>query len=99
MPLPSVAERRARLRQLRYLREPRLWPQWPFLPVVRDSNSGRECGLLYDFAHVSGRLGYSATVVLCNLFELPRTEEQFLALPKEVFDTPEEVYDAGWRVD
>ena len=23
----------------------------------------------------------------------------FLALPKEVFDSPEEVYSAGWRVD
>ena len=99
MPLPSAAERRARLRQLQYLREPRLWPQWPFLPVVRDSGAGRECGLLYDFRHTSGRLGYSATVILANLFALPRTEGQFLALPKEVFDTAEEVYDAGWRID
>jgi hypothetical protein len=38
-------------------------------------------------------------VFLCNLFLLPRTLEEFIALPKEVYDTPEEVYDAGWRVD
>jgi hypothetical protein len=99
MPLPSLAERRARRRHLLYLREPRLWPRWPFLPVVRDSDSGRACGLLYDFPHTSGRLGYSATVILTNLFALPRTEEEFLALPKEVYDTAEEVYGAGWRVD
>jgi hypothetical protein len=30
---------------------------------------------------------------------LPRTEEQFLALPRETFDTPEEIAAAGWRVD
>ena len=82
-----------------YFREPRLWPQWPFLPVVRRAGRASDCGLLDDFRHTSGRLGYSAAVMLCNLFLLPRTEGEFLALPKEVYDTAEEVYDAGWRVD
>jgi hypothetical protein len=58
-----------------------------------------ECGLLYDAKTQSGLLGYSATVFVCNLFLLPRTLEEFLALPKEVYDTPDEVFDAGWRVD
>jgi len=43
--------------------------------------------------------GFSATVVLSNLFLLPRTLDEFLALPRETFDTPEEVFDAGWCVD
>jgi len=30
---------------------------------------------------------------------MPRTMETFLALPKEVFDTPEEIGAAGWVVD
>lgn len=45
------------------------------------------------------RAGFSATVVLTNLFLMPATEEEFFALPKEVFDTPEEVAAAGWRID
>ena len=43
--------------------------------------------------------GYSATVFLSNLFCLPDKEEEILALPHEAFDTPEEVFEAHWRVD
>ena len=68
--------------------------------MVRRKPGGElECGVLYDCWSVAGRAGLSATVFLTNLFLLPRTEEQFLALPKETFDTPEEVAAAGWRVD
>jgi hypothetical protein len=89
-----------RRRNLRFLREPRLWPAWPFLPVVRRGHvEDLECGLVYDFRGTFGRLGYSATVFLANLFTRPPTEEEFVALPREVFDTADEVYDAGWRVD
>jgi hypothetical protein len=68
--------------------------------VVRLSANGEtECGVLYDCWSVARRGGYRATVFLTNIFLLPRTEEEFLALPKETFDTPEEVAGAGWRVD
>jgi hypothetical protein len=30
---------------------------------------------------------------------LPRTVAEFLALPREVFDSADELADAGWRVD
>ena len=43
--------------------------------------------------------GYSATVFLTNLFLLPERLDEFLALSRETFDTPEEVFDAGWRID
>lgn len=36
---------------------------------------------------------------LTNLFLLPRTEAELLALPKEIFDTAEEIGAAGWVVD
>jgi hypothetical protein len=38
-------------------------------------------------------------VFLCNVFLLPHSEEELLALPREVFDTPEEIAAAGWVVD
>jgi hypothetical protein len=38
-------------------------------------------------------------VFLCNIFCLPSTEEELLALPKGVFDTCEELSGAGWAVD
>jgi hypothetical protein len=33
------------------------------------------------------------------LFLLPDELDKLLATPREVFDAPEEVFDAGWRVD
>ena len=78
---------------------PALWPCWPFLPVVRRTAGVEELGLMYDVRHVTGRTGYSAAVWFCNVFELPPTEAEFLSLPREVFDSCEDVAAAGWRVD
>ena len=90
-PPPAVT---GRARDLLFLRDPRYWPAWPFLPLVR-----RRPGLLLDAVGAFGLYGLSATVVLGNLFLLPETLDGFLALPRESFDTPEEVADAGWCVD
>ena len=97
---PTAAPDRVRARNLLFLGRPALWPAWPFLPLVRRlPGREEECGLLYDALHVSGKTGYSSAVILCNLFDVPSDETAFLAMPKETFDSPEEVYAAGWRVD
>jgi hypothetical protein len=97
---PDVQPRPATLRDIVYFSTPRLWATWPFLPLVRRHTNGDcECGVLYDCWSVERRGGYRATVFLTNIFLLPRGEEAFLAMPKEVFDLPEEIADAGWRVD
>src|SRR5437870_674646 len=90
-----------RLRDLRVFRDPTLWCCWPFLPVVRPMKDGAEqqLGVLYDAVATCGRYGFSATVFLTNLFVLPRTEERFFALPKLVYDTADELANAGWTVD
>jgi hypothetical protein len=100
MPSLSAAEQQTRLRNLHFLREPKLWPHRPFLALMRRRPGvEEEYGVLYDALGASGRVGYSATVFLCNVFLLPATEAEFLALPKETFDTAEEIYQAGWRID
>jgi len=78
---------------------PALWPAWPFLPVVRRTTGVQELGVVFDARHACGLTGYSATVFLGNLFELPSTLTEFLALPRETFDSAEELADSGWRVD
>jgi hypothetical protein len=100
MPDTNAPPRPSTARDVMFFRDPRLWKTWPFLPVIRRRPDGKvECGVLYDCWTVSGRAGFSATVFAANLFLLPRTEEALLALPRETFDTPEEIAAAGWRVD
>ncbi len=88
----------ARDRTVLFLCTPALWPCWPFLPVVRRTADGEELGVVFD-ARTTRLTGYSATVFRCNLFALPPSLAAFLALPREVFDTAEELADGGWRVD
>jgi hypothetical protein len=100
MPSPPSQPRRATARDLLYFRTPVLWPVWPFPPLIRRHPDGREdLGVLFDFMGTGGPCGYSATVFLTILYFVPVTLEEFLALPKEVFDTPEEMAAAGWVVD
>ena len=100
MPTTASADCGDRQRHLLYLATPALWPAWPYLPLMR-RNPGKEeeCGLLLDLLGLTGRDGAQTTVFLSNLFLVPAELEDFLALPREVFATPEEVYASGWRVD
>ena len=93
--------RRATARDLRFFQNPQLWPQYPWLPLTRQpiDSDKRELGVLYDARGISGIYGYSATVFLANVCLLPQTEAEFLALPKCVYDTFEELADDGWTVD
>jgi hypothetical protein len=95
----SHAQRRLRDRVL--FRTPTLWRYWPYLSVLRPhpSGQGQELGVLYDARRASGRYGFSATVFVTNLFLLPPTEEALFALPRHVYDTAEEMIDAGWTAD
>ena len=100
MPTPPTPDPSLRARNLLFLSRPALWANWPFLPLVR-RRPGRaeEYGVLLDALGACGLAGRSATVYLANLLELPPTLDAFLALPHETFDTPEEVFAAGWTVD
>jgi hypothetical protein len=87
-------------RDLFFFRSPSQWPTWPYLSVVRHKPGDEmDVGVIYDFAHTSSRTGYGCTVFLCNFFCLPATEDELVALPREVFDTFEEMSVAGWTVD
>lgn len=92
---------RAGPQDLRFFGNPHLWPQHPFLPVIRrkETHGEPQCGLLYDAKGVLGKCGYSATVFLVNLFDLPSNQAELLAKPKCVYDTPEELAADGWVVD
>jgi len=85
---------------LRFFRDPRRWPAWPFLPLVRRCpGRAEELGLLFDAVGAVGLYGLSATVFKSNLFRLPQKLDEFLTLPHETFDTAEEVAEGGWTID
>lgn len=99
MTAPPAAGPPAPARVLLLVTTPALWPGWPFLPVVRRSRGAEELGVLFDARGMCGLTGYSAAVFLTNLFALPVTLDEFLAGPREVFDSAEELLAAAWRVD
>ncbi|MBA4192786.1 MAG: hypothetical protein C0467_32890 [Planctomycetaceae bacterium] len=89
---------RVRDRTVLFVATPALWPAWPFLPLVRRSDGREELGVLFD-SRSAGLTGLSARVHFTNLFSLPASLNEFLALPHETFDTAEELAQAGWLVD
>lgn len=88
-------------RKVAMFRTPSLWPCWPYLPVKRSlpDGTGQQLGVVFDARGACGRYGFSATVFLTNLYFVPRTQEEFFALPQCVYDTAEEMAEAGWSVD
>jgi hypothetical protein len=98
-PQPSVANA-IRTYNLLFLANPRLWPQWPFLPVMRRRpGCEEEEGVIYDARGRCNKLGFACTVFLVNFFLRPPIEEAILQLPHETYDTPEELFAAGWTVE
>ena len=70
-------EGQERVRNLHYMAMPRLWPHWPFLPLVRRRSGCKdELGLMYDARGASGLYGFSATVFLSNYFFVPAAEAE-----------------------
>ncbi len=100
MPATRPFRRLAGPRDVLYFTRPDLWPLRPFLPVMRyPVGESPEYGVLYDAVHASSTYGLSATVFVTNVFCLPRTEAEFLALPHHTYDSPEELAADGWLQD
>jgi hypothetical protein len=79
---------------------PSLWISWPFLPLGRRiSGHELQLGVLIDTSAFTSLTGFRCTVFRANLFAMPRSVEQLLTLPRETFDTFEELVAAGWLVD
>lgn len=92
--------RKAEERDLLYFITPELWPLHPFLALVRYRPDGEmDCGILYDVRDKPQLAEYRFTVLLTNIFHLPKTEDEFLALPSERFENVEALAEAGWVVD
>jgi len=94
-----ILARATRRRSLALIVEPVRWPLWPLLPLCRVSSAGVELGVLYDARGAQDLYGYSATVFKANVLNLPDDDAEFLKLPRHVYDSVEELLDAGWRVD
>ncbi|HEY1187918.1 MAG TPA: hypothetical protein VGE74_09685 [Gemmata sp.] len=82
----------------RLLNRPDLWNLWPFLPLVRRTGAELELGFVIDTRSL-GITGFSSTVFKANVFELPLDPNALARLPREVFDSMDELIAAGWRVD
>ena len=82
-----------REQHLAMMANPGRWPCWPFLPLVRVRGGGwpPDQGLLWA--------GSGLTVHLCNLLMIPKSVEEFRALPSLTYGSLEEILNDGWEVD
>ena len=86
---------------LAMLKNPGLWPVWPYLPVKRrnTANPARywEIGFLYSTLREPDPSG-KVTIYLLNMFD-DFTEERLRESPKVEYDSPETCLADRWIVD
>jgi hypothetical protein len=78
---------------LAFLANPARWPAYPFLPLLKgDFGEGTdEVGVLY----ADGK----PVIYRTNLFTLPKTVEEFRALPQSCYGSFADILADGWRID
>lgn len=76
---------------------PQCWPYYPYLSVIRITSNGVQSGTMVDLFRKHNIPGYSSTIFLCERSECPLSLAHLLSLDREIYDTPEEVIEAGWR--
>ena len=91
-----------RQQHLNFMNDKSKWPKWPYLPLKRPITDTLNTGLLLA---VSGK---RATHVLCDnlysgtlrdLFEKYKTPDNVPDEYWKTYNSLEEIYDDGWRVD
>lgn len=87
MPEPINGEYYTREDDVRMVQTPADWPMWPYLPLKRPDHVA---GVMFGDPPAGGPY----TVYLTNMWrpDLANAET-------EVYDTPEALVDAGWKVD
>src|SRR5437762_2853694 len=63
-----VAARLARARNLHFVAQPKLWPVWPFLPLVRRRDGPTDYGLLYDARGFAATITVAEGITVTELF-------------------------------
>ena len=101
MPIARFFPRRATMRDLMFVSTPSLWSLHPYLPVIRRSAAGDHQQLRRRLRRP--RRNRPVRILINgparNLFAMPETEAELLALPKIVYDTYDELLDDGWVID
>lgn len=69
------------------------WPAWPFLPLKKYKSNDSVCGVLWVADNKK------AIIHLGNMFNLPKTKEEFKKLPTITYNSFEELVNDGWCVD
>lgn len=95
----TPTEKERRRRDLSIITNHAAWPNYPLLPLVNYHHKHFSCGVMFDCLGMLGKPGFSSTVFLANIFDLPDDPSKLFKLKRLVFDTPEELLDAGWTVD
>jgi len=79
-------------RDVSMIKDPNMWPRWPALPMKKLLGRQIKCGYIIDD-------GKKPDIIIGSIFDIPRDPILLKALPREEYDSAEEVSADGWRVD
>ena len=79
-------------RQEMFLHHPDLWPIWPILPLKNPERGSLTAPDGLGFIHGDPTPGYPIRVLIGSYFIAGEK-------PIEMFDTPDDLWAAGWRID
>ena len=92
-----LSTREAATKKLLRNPNPRIWPHYPYLPMTKKMGYRPACHI--DNPKGIVLAGNPTIVRLVNLFLLPDTLIEFLALPFEEYLSVEDLIRDGWLVD
>ena len=76
---------------LQMIQSPLDWPSYPFLPIKRYHNHNIETAVLWT--------GSLLKATAANIWDLPKTKEEFIALPGITYQSVESMLADKWIVD
>lgn len=88
----KITKEDLRAMELRFMKSPDEWPRWPILPL-------QKIGTPREYGFLLAQEGFLTTLFRANFFALTPGWDPGKHEPKEIFESIEALYEAGWRVD
>lgn len=82
---------------LSFVKDPDQWPSWPLCPLIKRKDGTTTVGVLVSDEETVTH--GKPTVYLCNMWDFPKTAEEWSKVPSVKYESFAEMLQDGWQVD